>query len=71
MKLEAYIRERDMSVAEFAHSIGRHHSVIYRIINGETEPSFTLRAAIVRATNGKVGELDLIKRVTVEAGEAA
>ena len=71
MKLAAYLAREGLNYSQFGERIGVAHTTVMRIATEQLEPRVELRAKIVAATNGEVGELDLIKRVVMPEGEAA
>ena len=54
MKLEDYMRKKNMTDADFAILVGRHPSQICRYRNGATLPSWRTAIRIQEVTTGKV-----------------
>ena len=54
MKLIKYLEQETLSVSAFAKLIGRAHTTVGRIINGDTRPDWSTMEAIKKATNGAV-----------------
>ena len=70
MRLEAYLKAKDIKPVEFAGRVGVAPSTIYRLLNGERSPGLPLLQSISKATNGEVAPNDILDEpAEAEAGE--
>lgn len=69
MKLEAFLKERNLDDADFAHLVGCDRSTVSRIRRGETFPKPALMARIALETEGLVRPDDYF--ATLPKSEAA
>jgi predicted transcriptional regulator len=52
--LQKYLADADITVADFAESIGRAPSTLWRQVSGERSPSLAVAIDVERGTNGKI-----------------
>lgn len=60
MKLQAYLNEHGLTAKEFALSIDRSPSTIYRLLRSEIKPRWELVEAIYKGTKGAVTPNDFM-----------
>lgn len=61
MKLEQYLRTKNLTDAEFGEKIGLSQSQVSRIRRGVSWPSKDVLAAIAKETNNRVTANDIMK----------
>jgi transcriptional regulator with XRE-family HTH domain len=57
-RLAAYLKERELSPADFAKAIGANRSQVYRLLTGERGPSVDLAARIEETSGGAIKAAD-------------
>jgi transcriptional regulator with XRE-family HTH domain len=67
MKLDEYLRERDLTRAEFGGLIGRTGPTVSRIISGVQKPDWETLERIKEATGGVVMPNDFLSEDEIEA----
>ncbi|MDP2358675.1 MAG: helix-turn-helix transcriptional regulator [Beijerinckiaceae bacterium] len=60
MKLQDYLRDRNIKPARFAAELGVPASTVSRLLNGERQPGIKLMERIAGATNGAVSPNDFM-----------
>jgi transcriptional regulator with XRE-family HTH domain len=60
MRLDQYLKQNDLSLAEFARRCGVTTPTIMRVRNGTVVPHRSTMAAIFKASNGQVRAVDLV-----------
>lgn len=70
MKLETYLRKKNLKDAQFGELIGVSQSQVSRLKSGVSYPSWKTVEAIERATNGKVTARDFVKPQAEERAQA-
>lgn len=61
MRLIDYLKTRNITVAEFAATIGEAENTVRKIVYGQRQPSLPLAVKISEATGGETPPSDLIK----------
>ena len=60
MQLKEYLAGAGLTIDAFAESVGASPGMIHKIVYRTRQPSLTLAAEIERASEGKVGALDML-----------
>ena len=58
MFLHEWLTKNEMTARDFAKKLGKHESIVSRVLGGRQWPSYALARQVLEITNGEVGFLD-------------
>lgn len=58
MFLQEWLTKNEMTAREFAAKLGKHESIVSRLLSGRQWPSYAIARQVMELTNSEVGFLD-------------
>lgn len=71
MFLHEWLTKNEITARDFAAKIGKHESIMSRILSGQQWPSYTMARQVFDATGGEVGFMDWMKPVRKRSRKTA